>query len=108
MAKQVVTTTEYLDDISGTKADKTVTFGYDGQTYEIDLSKANIRAFDKAIAPYVGAARKVRATRSRAGRPASRTHDVAAIRGWARANGYDVSGRGRIAAAVIEAYQAAK
>jgi len=32
---------------------------------------------------------------------------TAAIRAWARQNGHDVSDRGRIAKAVVEAFQAA-
>jgi len=108
MAKQVLTTTEYVDDLSGGKAEGTVAFGFEGQLYEIDLSKANTRAFQKALAPYLSAARKVRASRTRTkpARAAAAKHDLAAIREWARTNGYDVSARGRVATAVIEAYSA--
>ena len=36
-----VTITEFIDDLDGSKADRTVTFAVDGTAYEIDLSKKN-------------------------------------------------------------------
>jgi len=110
--KTVVT---ILDDIDGTKAEGTVRFSFDGKTYEVDLSKKNQAAMRKALKPYLDAAREVRISRSRPGgrRAASgnsRTHratDLATIRAWARDNGYEVSDRGRIAASVVDAYNAA-
>jgi len=107
MAKKTVTTTEYTDDIDGGKAEGTVTFGFDGVSYEIDLSKANARAFEKAMALYIGHARKVRGGRTKAPTASKGKHDLSAIREWAKEAGYDVSDRGRVAAAVVEAYQAA-
>lgn len=108
MAKQVVTITEYTDDMTGGKAEGTVTFAFEGHSYEIDLSRANTRAFEKAVAPYLNAARKVRGSRVRAARPAPAKHDLSAVREWAKSNGYAVSDRGRVATAVIEAYEAAR
>ena len=109
MAKQVITTTEYTDDIDGSKAEGTVSFAFEGTTYEIDLSKSNVRAFEKAMALYVGHARKVRATRTKAtsrGKANGKT-DLSAVREWATANGYDVAPRGRVATEVLEAFDAA-
>ena len=109
MAKQVITTTEYTDDIDGSRAEGTISFAFDGTNYEIDLSKANARAFEKAMALYVGHARKVRSPRSaRVGRGrAGSRHDLSAVREWATANGFEVAPRGRIAAEVLEAFEAA-
>ena len=107
MAKQVVTTTEYTDDLSGGKADRTVAFGFEGQSYEIDLSRSNSRALEKALAPYVGAARKVRVTHTKVARPIKTKRDVSVVREWAKSNGYEVSDRGRVASALIDAYDAA-
>lgn len=109
MARKVVTTTEYTDDIDGSKAEGTVTFAFDGTTYEIDLSKANARAFEKAMALYVGHARKVRSPRGRsAGRGRSNgKYDLSAVRQWATDNGFTVAPRGRVAGEVLEAYDAA-
>ena len=39
MAKTV--TVNLIDDIDGTRADETVTFGFDGVSYEIDLRSDN-------------------------------------------------------------------
>lgn len=84
MAKRVITTTEYTDDLNGLKAEGTVTFAFDGTSYEIDLNKKNRTAFEKALKPYVDAARKVRATRgqTKASRVGKRS-DLAEIRAWA-------------------------
>jgi len=54
-----------IDDLDGSKAVQTVRFGLDGKSYEIDLSAKNARALDRALAPYVAAARKVRKARSK-------------------------------------------
>ena len=107
VAKKTVTTVEYTDDLDGTKAEGTVAFSFDGAAYEIDLSKANSRAFEKAMAPYVGHARKIRAARARSRARSNGKHDLSAIRAWASANGYAVAPRGRVATEVLEAFDAA-
>lgn len=108
MAKTTVVS--ITDDLDGTKAATTVQFGWKGTTYEIDLSKKNAAELDKALAPYVDAARKVRggssARRTRRATTSARTSDQSAIRAWAKKNGYDVADRGRIPAAVVEAFAA--
>lgn len=96
------------DDIDGGDASETVTFGLDGVTYEIDLNDRNAAALRDAVAPYVGAGRRVsgrRSTGSGSG-SGSRTSssELAKIREWARANGHDVSDRGRISQKVRNAY----
>jgi hypothetical protein len=53
MARNVVTTTTYTDDIDGSTAAGTVSFAFDGTHYEIDLSKRNAAAFEKAMRPYL-------------------------------------------------------
>ncbi len=110
--KKTITRTEFTDDIDGGKAQGTVRFAYDGVEMEIDLSTKNRNAMEKVFKPYIDAARKVRGTgtkRTTSARSASgRRADLAEIRDWANANGITVSGRGRIAADVIAAYDAAK
>lgn len=103
-----------VDDLDGSEADETVTFGLDGTTYEIDLTQRNADALREALSGYVGHARKVagggrRARRSSASsgggsNTGSHTKDV---REWAKAQGMDVSERGRISADVQQAYDAA-
>jgi hypothetical protein len=108
MAKQMVT--QYTDDLDGSKAQGTVRFAFEGAAYEIDLSAKNTRAFEKALTPYIDAARKVRAgavrtsRRGRSSKASTRTN-LADVRSWAQSNGYAVATRGRIPAAVIEAFE---
>ena len=113
MAKTVIT--QITDDLDGSSGAETVTFGYRGTNYEIDLGRRNASAFDKTMRPYVDAARKVTTARggrrgSSDGRRTSRRSSagqLASIREWARAEGYSVSDRGRISANVMEAYEKA-
>ncbi|WP_299932970.1 Lsr2 family protein [uncultured Nocardioides sp.] len=56
-----------VDDLDGSEAVTTVTFGLDGRNYEIDLSDSNEAALRDVLAPYVDGARKL-ATRGRASR----------------------------------------
>ena len=109
MASKTTTVTEYVDDLDGSKAEGTVAFSVEGTNYEIDLSKKNSAAMLKALKPYIDHARKVRGTRSKAGstsKASGRRKDLGAVREWAKANGYEVSDRGRIPAQVVEAYDA--
>ena len=108
MAKQTVVTELLVDDLDGSTADRTINFTWDGTAYEIELSKKNAVAFEKAMRPYVDAARRARGGRSRRSSTArGGKRDLSAIREWAAQNGFDVSARGRIASSVIDAYEAA-
>lgn len=101
-----------IDDLDGGPADETVTFGLDGTSYEIDLSEENVAKLREAFAPWVGHARKLGRTQTRSRRPRAGSAPASGtsantIREWARANGYTVNERGRIAADVRAAYEAA-
>lgn len=106
-----------IDDVDGTDGAETVTFALDGVTYEIDLSQKNAGELREALAPWVGHGRRVsgrsttgtRATarKSTAGASSGGSSDSSAVREWARSNGHTVSERGRISAAVMDAYSAA-
>jgi len=108
------TIVQLIDDLDQSPGDETVSFGIDGNNYEIDLSESNAAALRDALAVYVANAR--RETRSgrvtgpvrRSGRP-SRTdrEQTQAIREWARKNKYKVGEKGRIPAHIIEAYHSA-
>ena len=101
-----------VDDIDGSEATETVSFGLDGTSYEIDLNDGNAAALRAALATYVGHGRKVgsgprrgggrRTTAAASGGPSAKE-----IRDWARANGHDVPDRGRVSAEVREAYDKA-
>ncbi len=96
------------DDLDGSDATQTVSFGLDGTSYEIDLNDKNAAALRDALAAYVGHGRKVSgARRGRRSSAASSTgHSAKEIRDWARSHGHDVPERGRIPA-VREAFETA-
>jgi hypothetical protein len=95
-----------VDDLDGSEADETLTFGLDGTTYEIDLNDRNAAALREALSGYVGHARKV-TSGARRGRKAAGSSNTKDVREWARGQGMDVSERGRISADVQQAYDAA-
>lgn len=104
-----------VDDLDGGSADETVSFALDGVSYEIDLTTAHASSLRDAVAPWVANARRLggrsaaRARRASAsGASASTGGSAAAIREWARANGFTVNERGRIPAEVKTAYEAAQ
>ena len=110
MAKQ--TTVTITDDLDGSANAKEVSFSLNGKAWVIDLSAKNSAALEKALKPYIakateqrGASRRGKSTRS-SSRSSSRAN-LAAIREWARTNGHEVSGRGRISAEIQKAYDAA-
>ena len=117
MARRIVH--QLVDDLDGTVLEvgsgETVLFSLDGVAYEIDLTADHAAQLREALQPYVDAGRRVSSAgrsggaRSGGGSGRRRTgqRDYAPIRAWAKENGYTVSERGRVPAAVIEAYDAA-
>ena len=92
------------DDFDGGTADETVTFGLDGVEYQMDLSTKNAKRLRETLSPFVEKARKTGGRRKR-GTKASAGSDLGAVRAWAAENGHKVSSRGRIPAAVLDAYE---
>jgi hypothetical protein len=105
---------QLIDDIDGGDASETVSFALDGTNYEIDLSDRNAARLRDALAEFVGHARRAnRATRAAASSSPKRSRNgrgdreqTAAIREWARKNGFKVGEKGRIPGDVLEAYHA--
>jgi Lsr2 len=97
------------DDLDGSENAETVSFGFDGVTYEIDLGKKNRSSLRRALAPFIEAGRRAPRRRRRRGasRPAGSPADRSAVRTWARAAGLKVSERGRISADIMRQYDAA-
>ena len=102
--------------MDGGEAAETVTFGLDGATYDIDLSKKNAAAFRKSLARYVDAARRSTASSRSTPRKAApstngskpkRGFDILQLREWAGANKVAVPARGRIPNSVVEQYEQA-
>ncbi|XKH58536.1 Lsr2 family protein (plasmid) [Citricoccus nitrophenolicus] len=98
MAQQVQTV--LVDDLDGSPAEETVTFGLDGRHYEIDLTSRNAKELRSIFKPFI--------KKSRATAPPAPNLESRKIRAWARDNGYQVSNRGRIHHDVVEAYRNAK
>jgi hypothetical protein len=109
--KEVVTIT---DDIDGREGAQTVTFSYAGRNYEIDLGKKNRAKLEKALEPFIAAARKAGSTgravavsRPASRRPSSEGLDLRAVRAWAVDQGLEVAQRGRVAKNVLEGFRRA-
>jgi hypothetical protein len=116
VVQQIIT--KLVDDIDGKEikqGGETVRFAVDGVSYEIDLNDRNAKKLRQSLATYVEHGRRVGGRRSGATpaskpKPKSKSNkaDLAAIRQWARDNGYDVSDRGRVSREVQEAYARAR
>jgi hypothetical protein len=114
------TLVQLVDDLDGSEAQETVSFGLDGTSYEIDLSEQHAAELRDALAPFVGAARKAGGSASggrrgggrrgsgRGGSSSSSDRDrTAQIRARAREQGMEVNERGRISNKIVQAYEAA-
>jgi hypothetical protein len=112
MAKTTIV--QVSDDLDGSANASEVRFAFEGTEYTIDLSSKNRKAFEKALRPYIEAGTKVsgrRSATSRSARPrgsGDSSVDLAVVRAWAKENGHQVSDRGRLPKAVLDAYTAAR
>ena len=113
MAQQVIT--RLVDDLDGMeikKGGETVRFAVDGVSYEIDLSGKNAKKLRDSLSVYMEHGRRVSGRRSSGASSASKVRtdktQLAAMRQWARDNGYDVSSRGRISQEIQKAYAKAR
>ena len=121
MAKRV--TTQLVDDIDGSVIDdesgETIEFAVGGVEYVIDLKAKNATEFHRKLDYYIEHSTRVggrkrkpspagATTPSKTGTPATRDPaQTRAIRQWAADEGYEISDRGRIPAAIEEAFNAA-
>jgi hypothetical protein len=111
MAERIVR--QLIDDLDGSEipndGGERIEFSLRGVDYRIDLSSANAAKLDKAMKPFIDGAAKIgRRRRTKAGSGGSASKEqLAAIRDWARKNGYEVAERGRIKADIMEAFEAA-
>jgi hypothetical protein len=113
-----ITTTVKTDDLDGKPAAETITFGLDGLTYEIDLTRKNAAALRRAFQPWQESARRVPRSSRNGSTNGSRHHgsrrgsqsvpvDAKAVRAWAASNGIELSPNGRLPKDVLERYRAA-
>jgi hypothetical protein len=108
MAKSIV----ILSDISGATGAKTRDFSIGADAYEVDLTDEEFSNLQGAVSAYIEAGRKVRrgSTSAQADKSSSARRsksDVAAIKVWGANHGYQVSDRGRLSFALVEAYERA-
>lgn len=99
-----------VDDIDGSDAVETISFGLDGTQYEIDLSSGHAQELRGQLEPYVQKARKVAGPAGRASRVRRTGANEARnkeIRNWAREQHLDVNERGRIPAGIVAQFEAA-
>ncbi|GAA0295495.1 Lsr2 family protein [Streptomyces turgidiscabies] len=93
-----------FDDLDQkSEAAENITWGLDGEWFEIDLSEVNATKFRNALEPYRNASRPTSAPR----KPRN-GDDSLAIREWAIRNGHVVSDKGPIPANVRQAYEKAQ
>jgi|HubBroStandDraft_1064217.scaffolds.fasta_scaffold82309_2 hypothetical protein len=103
MAKTVsVVITDDLDNTPGAEA---VSFGLNGQSYEIDLAPANREKMATSLQPFIEAGR--RTSLRKPARTRQSREDLASVRAWAAAQGLNVAERGRVSAEVLNKYDAA-
>ena len=123
MARQ--TYVQLVDDIDGSVIDddsgEAIEFSVSGVDYVIDLKAKNATEFHRKLDYYIehatrvgGRKRKTAATSPKATAPTPETaptkrdpEQTRAIRQWAADSGYEISDRGRIPAAIEEAFNAA-
>lgn len=122
MVRETRTLTHYTDDIENKPFAEgeggTLSFSYDGKSYEIDLNNKNAKKAREAFQFYVDHGRQVsgnadaavRRTRGSGstGRSSQRDYDLVDLRRWAAENAIDLSARGRINGEIIEQYKAAR
>ena len=124
MAKQETVTYSYSCDVCGKDAEGAHTIIYGSGTrsavFEIDLCAVDATKLTKAqdaLTALLGQGRKSGGPRQRAtagSRPRATSKrssdgaDAGTIRAWARAQGYEVSDRGRISADLRDAYAKAQ
>ena len=119
--------TVLVDDVTGEEGAETVRFGWQGVDFEVDLVPEGVKRLEELLEPFVSAGRRVqrpvhrlsageRAENARrrapavAGNEAARSREeTAAIRAWARENGWPQMGdRGRLPSDVLDAYDRAQ
>jgi hypothetical protein len=105
------TIVELADDLDGSEAHETVSFGLDGVNYKIDLSRDNAARLRDRLAAYVAHGQRTGNAGRRVRTSVASTTDFEQnqqIRIWARQAGLPINDRGRIPAGIIEKFQAAQ
>lgn len=94
--------TVFLDDLTGEEANTSLKFGLDDNVYEIDLNDQHATELRETLEKYVRVARPAENVQ-RIGRgdvEGTNTSNSREIRRWAKKQGYNIKGFGRIPANV--------
>lgn len=98
---------ELIDDMDGkSEASESITYAFDGVTYEIDLNEKHAQQLRDKLAPFINASRKVKAVRASKSSRNGAAPNAREVREWARENGLEVPDRGRIPREIQERYAA--
>jgi hypothetical protein len=105
--KTVVTVVCDLPHDGEIGGNETVSFAFDGTSYEIDVCSAHAKELHDTFSGFAEHSRRVSASgRRRKVRTGPGREHSSEIRAWARQRGHKVSERGRIPAAIITEYEA--
>lgn len=103
--------TKLVDDLDGTDAEMTLEFGLDGTEYAIDLNDSHYEEYRKVLELLASKGRvvtrepvKVKRTLS-TGKKTSVVGKTQEMREWLRANGHNVSDRGRVPTHLVDLYE---
>jgi hypothetical protein len=101
---------DYDDKAIPNGEQRSLTFGLDGQEYEIDLCAKHSQKFSELVGKFADHARKsaMRGTPKKRRRTAANRQRSAEIRAWAKTTGIEVSDRGRIPAHVLAGFESKK
>jgi hypothetical protein len=104
---------ELVDDLTGQSGDDvaSVIFALDGVDYEIDLAEDNAADLRDRLAEFIASAKRTggrRRTSSATSTVKRSPQQLAEVREWARGQGYDVAGVGRVAQWILDAFDAAQ
>lgn len=88
---------------------QTVQLGWQGSTYELDLSNSEATELSRLIEKYTSVGRKVTRSAKASATPAPKGNKeyLAKVRAWAEENDFPVSARGRIKQTTLDAFDAA-
>ncbi len=97
-------TKKIVSDLSGKTPAETVRVSFNGRTVDVDVTETERKKIEDVFQPLIDVGREVIAVpmAKRSGKPRK---DTAAVREWAKANGFKVGDRGRIPPEVWEAYE---
>jgi hypothetical protein len=100
-----------VDDLDGTEAAETVWLGWNGDWRELELSRKNLAALNRALDKYWNVSRPVaggeqakRSSRANGPRSMRTKPDPKLVRVWASDHGIEVHARGRVPAEVVRQY----